>query len=94
MVALMLIYWMARPSEKRLGDVLPGAMIATVLWWVADLIFGYYVHKVPYGEVYGGVAAVIGLMIWMELSTMIIFFGAGWNAELAASEGRLSGRKA
>ena len=35
------------------------------------------------GVVYGGLTAVIGLMIWMQLSTVIIFLGAAWNAELA-----------
>jgi len=39
----------------------------------------------PYGMIYGGLAAVIGLLIWMELSTVIIFLGAAWNAELAES---------
>jgi uncharacterized BrkB/YihY/UPF0761 family membrane protein len=39
----------------------------------------------PYGIIYGGLAAVIGLLIWMELSTVIIFLGAAWNAELAES---------
>jgi len=26
----------------------------------------------------------IGLMMWMELSAMIVFLGAAWNAESAA----------
>jgi uncharacterized BrkB/YihY/UPF0761 family membrane protein len=26
----------------------------------------------------------IGLMVWMELSAMIVFLGAAWNAEGAA----------
>jgi uncharacterized BrkB/YihY/UPF0761 family membrane protein len=43
------------------------------------------VRKVPYSVVYGGLAAVIGLMIWMNISAMIIFLGAAWNAELADS---------
>ena len=33
------------------------------------------------GPVYGGLAAVFGLMIWMEFSVMIVFLGAAWNAE-------------
>jgi len=33
--------------------------------------------------VYGGLAAVIGLMIWMQISTVIVFLGAAWNAEEA-----------
>jgi membrane protein len=67
-------------------------MVATLLWWVADIGFGFYVRRVPYNVVYGGLAAVIGLLIWMQLSAVIIFLGAAWNAELAASQERLSTR--
>jgi membrane protein len=85
MAAVTVIYKWARPREQTLGNVLPGALIATLLWWVADISFGFYVRKMPYGIIYGGLAAVIGLLIWMELSTVIIFLGAAWNAELAES---------
>jgi membrane protein len=66
-------------------NVLPGAMVATLLWWLVDVLFGVYVRRVPYSVVYGGLAAVIGLIIWMQLSAVIIFLGAAWNAELAES---------
>ena len=66
-------------------NVLPGAMVATLLWWLVDVLFGVYVRWVPYSVVYGGLAAVIGLIIWMQLSAVIIFLGAAWNAELAES---------
>jgi len=81
MGALTVIYRVARPKECSFRNVLPGAAVATLLWWVADIVFGFYVRQVPYGLVYGGLAAVIGLMIWMNLSTLIIFLGAAYNAE-------------
>jgi len=90
MVALTVIYRVARPKESSLRNVLPGAMVATLLWWVADIGFGFYVRRVPYNVVYGGLAAVIGLLIWMQLSAVIIFLGAAWNAELADSRRRAS----
>jgi len=83
LAAVTMIYFFARPREDSLRNVLPGAAVATVLWWIADVVFGAYVRRVPYGVVYGGLAAVIGLIIWMELSAVIIFLGAAWNAELA-----------
>jgi membrane protein len=85
MISLTVIYRVARPKESRLRNVLPGAMVATLLWWIADIAFGFYVRRVPYNVVYGGLAAVIGLLIWMQLSAVIIFLGAAWNAELADS---------
>jgi membrane protein len=83
LVAVTVIYRVARPREDNWRNVLPGAIVATLLWWLADLLFGAYVRRVPYSIVYGGLAAVIGLIIWMELSAVIIFLGAAWNAELA-----------
>src|SRR5580704_2696540 len=83
MASLTVIYRVARPKESRLRNVLPGAMVATLLWWIADIGFGFYVRRVPYNVVYGGLAAVIGLLIWMQLSAVIIFLGAAWNAEMA-----------
>ncbi|HET8921386.1 MAG TPA: YihY/virulence factor BrkB family protein [Candidatus Acidoferrum sp.] len=85
MMALTVIYRVARPLENSWRNVLPGAMVATLLWWLVDVLFGVYVRRVPYSIVYGGLAAVIGLIIWMQLSAVIIFLGAAWNAELAES---------
>jgi membrane protein len=88
MASLTVIYRVARPKETSLRAVLPGAMVATFLWWAVDIGFGFYVRKVPYNVVYGGLAAAIGLLIWMQLSSLIIFLGAAWNAELAATRAK------
>jgi len=80
-VSLTIIYRVARPQGESLRRVLPGALVATLLWWLADVLFGLYVRKMPYSVVYGGLAAVIGLLIWMQVSAIIIFLGAAWNAE-------------
>ena len=84
MLALTVIYWVARPQEKHLRHVLPGAALATLLWWIANAGFGFYVRRMPSNVVYGGLGAVIGLLVWMQLSAVIVFFGAAWNAETAA----------
>jgi membrane protein len=90
MLALTIIYRVARPKESSLRSVLPGALVATAMWWIADISFGFYVRRVPYNVVYGGLAAVIGLLIWMQISTVIIFVGAAWNAETAEMKRRLA----
>lgn len=85
MLALTVIYWVARPKEESLRHVLPGATLATLLWWMVNALFGFYVRRVPYNVVYGGLAAVIGLLIWMQISAVIVFLGAAWNAEAAGA---------
>jgi membrane protein len=81
MLVLALIYRFARPSATTWRSVLPGAGAATILWWGLTLLFGVYVRKMQFGLIYGTLAAVIGLMVWMELCAMIVFLGAAWNAE-------------
>ena len=84
MIVLALIYRLARPGTTAWSSVLPGAAAATILWWGVNLLFGIYVRNMKYGLVFGGLAAAIGLMVWMELSAMIVFLGAAWNAESVA----------
>ena len=83
MLVLALIYRFARPGITT-RSVLPGAAAATILWWGVNLLFGIYVRKTQYGPVYGGLAAAIGLMVWMEISATLVFLGAAWNAEAAS----------
>jgi len=83
--ALTMIYRAARPQETSVRNIVPGAILATLLWWLVDVLFGVYVRQVPYSIVYGGLAAVIGLLIWMQLSAIVIFLGAAWNAESAVA---------
>jgi YihY family inner membrane protein len=83
MLVLALIYRVAQPGPTTWMSVLPGAAAAAILWWGVNLLFGIYVQKMRYAAVYGGLAAAIGLMVWMELSAMIVFLGAAWNAESA-----------
>ncbi len=83
---LMTVYRVGRPGHRSWRDVLHGAILATILWWVVDLIFGTYVRHMPYDVVYGGVAAAIGLLVWMYLTAIVVFLGAAYNAERRAEE--------
>lgn len=90
-LVLALIYRFARPHATTWGSVLPGASAATILWWALTLMFEVYVRKMQFGLVYGTLAAVIGLMVWMELCAMIVFLGAAWNAESSPTVGMTKG---
>jgi membrane protein len=83
-IVLMLLYRVGRPGHHGWKDVLPGARVATIFWWVIDMLFGLYVKRVPYSAVYGGLAAAIGLLLWMYMSAMVVFLGAAYNAETVA----------
>jgi membrane protein len=81
MFALVLLYRIGRPGYRGFMSLLPGAAVSTVLWWVVDVVFGFYVRKMPYDVVYGGLAAAIGLLLWMYLTAVVVLIGAAYNAE-------------
>ena len=86
MLVLVLLYRIGRPEHKGILCLFPGAAVATVLWWVTDVAFGLYVRKMPYDAVYGGLAAAIGLILWMYLTAMVILLGAAYNVERSATD--------
>jgi membrane protein len=85
MVVLALLYRVGRPGHPGLLRLLPGAVVATIMWWTVDIVFGLYVRKMPYDVVYGGLAAAIGLLIWMYLTALVVLLGAAFNAEWVES---------
>ena len=84
-IVLSVIYRVGRPGHHPWESLAPGAAVATVLWWVVSIALGFYLRHVPYSLVYGGLAVTIGLMLWMQLTALIILIGAAYNAELPDS---------
>jgi YihY family inner membrane protein len=85
LIVLTVIYRVGRPGHHGLRAHLPGAEVATVLWWVVSIALGFYLRTVPYSLIYGGLAVTIGLMLWMQLTATILLIGAAYNAELLDS---------
>src|SRR5215472_1748276 len=81
MGVLVLLYRIGRPGHSGIGELLPGAVVSTALWWMADVAFGGYVRRMPYDVVYRGLASAIGLLLWMFLTAIIVLLGAAYNAE-------------
>lgn len=82
LVVLTVIYRVGRPGHQGLRMHLPGAGVATVMWWVVSIALGFYLRTVPYSLIYGGLAITISLMIWMQLTATIVLIGAAYNAEI------------
>ena len=63
--------------------VLPGAIVATLLWVAASVLFSIYVGRFAnYGNTYGPIGAVVALMLWFYVTVFVILVGAELNAEL------------
>ncbi len=93
MIVLTIIYSVGRSRTQDWTAVVPGAAVATVLWWVVSISLGFYLRHVPYSMIYGGLAVTIGLMLWMQLTSTILLIGAAYNAEIQQSAPMTISRK-
>jgi membrane protein len=80
---ISLIYHHAVPRTQPWHSVIPGATLATGLWFTATLLFGSYLrHYADYSIFYGSLGAGIALLVWMYMVSLIILVGAEFNAML------------
>src|SRR5580700_3366405 len=80
---IALIYHNAVPRTQPWHSVIPGATLATGMWFSSTLLFGFYLqHYADYSIIYGSLGAAIALLVWMYMVSLIILVGAEFNAML------------
>ena len=80
---IALIYHNAVPRTQPWHSVLPGATLATGLWFIVTMIFGWYLQNyADYSVIYGSLGVAIALLVWMYLISLVILIGAEFNAML------------
>jgi membrane protein len=80
-VVTAMVYYFGPNRKQRWSLVFPGAFLATGLWMLATLAFGWYVrHVSDYNLLYGSVGAGLALLVWMYVLAVITLFGCEFNA--------------
>ena len=80
---IALIYHNAVPRTQPWHSVLPGATLATAVWFGATALFGWYLQRyADYSIIYGSLGVGIALLVWMYMISLIILVGAEFNAML------------
>jgi membrane protein len=60
-----------------------GSVFAAVTWIIASYLFSWYLASFAnYNATYGSLGAVVGLMMWLWISTIVVLLGAELNAEI------------
>lgn len=78
---IALIYHHGLPRTQPWHRVLPGAVMATVMWFASTIIFGSYLrHFANYSEIYGSVWSAIALLVWLYIVSLVVLVGAEFNA--------------
>jgi membrane protein len=76
-----LVYHHGVPRTQPWHRVLPGSVVATLLWVFVTVLFGYYLRRFAnYDVIYGSVGTAIALLIWLYLVSMVVLIGAEFNA--------------
>jgi membrane protein len=83
-VALGVLYRYGPSARARREAWLSwGALTATLLWLAGSSLLSLYVSTFDtLNKTYGSLAAVVVLMLWLELSALLVILGGQLNAEL------------
>ncbi len=77
-----ILYFVGPNRPQRWRRVWPGALVATILWLASTSVFAWYVRNLAnYNVLYGSIATVVLLLVWMYLLAVIAYIGCEFNAE-------------
>ena len=79
MLMMGILYYIGPNAKQPLRSIIPGIMIATLLWVVAALLFGVFLQYSNPGSAYGVLGGVIVLLFFFYLTAMIMLVGAEVN---------------
>lgn len=81
---LMYRYLPAGRAACSFRSLLPGAVVAALSWTIFSCLFSYYAAEVAdYTRLYGGLAAVAMVMLWLYVCMFLLFLGAELNLVLS-----------
>ena len=92
-VSLVLLYVLAQGRRQPLREVMPGVCGSLAAWMVLSMAFSYYVETMGrYSVLYGSIATVIVVLLWLYMSGQVLILGAEFSAALL-DEKRAGGAK-
>lgn len=80
------VYWRGpdRAARPRFEWLTPGSFFGVVGWLVVSTLFGLYTQTAGAAEnpAYAGLGGVIVLLLWLQVTMVILLIGAELNAQL------------
>jgi len=71
-----IVYRFMPNAHVTIRDTIPGAIIGGVLWEAAKYAFAWSLNYFHYDQVYGSVGAVVAVLTWGYVSSLVLLFGA------------------
>src|SRR5690606_32564672 len=60
-----------------------GAALTTILFLIGEFLMGYYFGQSNPGSVYGGASSIVLILLWVNYTCLIMFFGAEFTVQYA-----------
>jgi membrane protein len=86
-IAFALIYRFGPSQWRSTTPLFPGALIASFSWAQLSLILRRYVELFGSYELYGVLGAVVVLMLWLQLTSLVMLLGHQLNVIVGQSMG-------
>lgn len=87
---LSIIYRYGPALKRRVKFFSPGTTLATTLSIASSIAFSFYVSKFnTYDRVYGSLGALIVMMLWLQINSLILLIGYELNASIAINRDRM-----
>ena len=85
---VVLLFYAKLPEERRtIKSQFPGALITVLCWIVFTRLFSFFISRsYHYSNLYGSLAAVFLLLLWIRYMVMILFGGGVVNRVLESGE--------
>lgn len=64
-----------------------GALLAAVLFWIGNVVLGWYLQNSAIQSLYGAAGSAIALLLWAYYSAVILLFGAKFIQVFAEARG-------
>lgn len=91
-ISFSLLYMAFSGKKMRLRNHMHGAIFTTLAWMIFSFIFSFYIENFAnYSYIYGSLAAIVLIMLWVY-SCMIIFL-VGGEINIAVLESKEKRRK-
>ncbi|MCI8910350.1 MAG: YihY/virulence factor BrkB family protein [Oscillibacter sp.] len=81
--ALFFLYALAQDVRQPWRNIWPGTLAALTAWMGLSWLYAFYVDNVAnYSVLYGSIGTVIALLIWLNMSAIVLIMGAEFNGTL------------
>ena len=87
LASIEVLYYLGVTRKHSLRQQLPGSVFALVIWIVSSGVMGLYFRRFAYiNAMYGTLASVIILAVWLQITAIAILLGAQLNVEIERAD--------